>query len=206
MDMLVLTNNSFPINPYIYTTVDDSVFSTETIKHFDNDGFQLNRLEQIYYRAADIATPECLGVHSAQQTWLELAGEFEFVLDHSFIVARYAYTDSARDQLERMSAQFPQLKKYLLLQPKWGLDFALEYAGQDYIELLHIERDYSTLEEALEQKCYLELRLLDIDWHKVAQNLLRNRNKWQHLQGMARNDWKAEYLGFGRAEHTLKAF
>jgi hypothetical protein len=177
-------------------------------RYFDADGFQLNPLEQDYYSQNNIIVHECLGVQAAQYNWLMLeCNQPNFILDHSFVVTRCCYTGEARQQLEEWSEDNPWLRKMLLLKPKWGLDFALEYYNEDnYVEVLHIERDYSSYREAQEQKEFLESSLISTDWENAAQNILKHQDKWLHLEGMARNDWKANYLGFGKAEHTLKAF
>lgn len=177
-------------------------------RYFDADGFQLNPLEQSYYTRNNIPVQECLGVFAAQYNWLSIdSKQPNFVVDHSFVVTRCEYTSDARQQLEEWAKRNPWLRKFLLLKPKWGIDFALEYYNnENYIEVLHIERDYNSYQEAQEQKEYFESRLTNMDWNEVAQTLLKMQDKWVHLEGMARNDWKANYLGFGRAEHTLKAF
>ncbi len=177
-------------------------------RYFDADGFQLNPLEQEYYKANEIEVNECLGVYAAQYDWLSLEdSQSNFIIDHSFVVTRCCYTSKAKEQLEEWATSNPWLRKMLLLKPKWGLDFALEYYNaNNYVEVLHIERDYSSYQEAQEQKEFLESRLTNIDWENAAQNILKHQDKWLHLEGMTRNDWKADYLGFGKAEHTLKAF
>lgn len=175
-------------------------------RYFDADGFQLNPLEQEYYTANNIEINECLGVMAAQYDWLK-TNNSNFIIDHSFVVTRCCYAGDAKQQLKDWAVDNPWLRKMLLLKPKWGLDFALEYYDNyNYVEVLHIERDYSSYQEAQEQKEIIESHLIALDWSEVAQNLLRHQDKWLYLEGMARNDWKASYLGFGKAEHTLKAF
>lgn len=203
---LKTTPNKLIENAQITCPVDDRLFSFPNIRHFDNDGFQLNRLEQAYYQAQGIAIPECLGVHAAQHDWFEL-DDPNFILDHSILITRFCYRGAAEAQLRGWSGQFAQLKKFLMLRPKWGVDFALEYSnGDDYIEVLHIEQDFDSYQGAELAREKLETQLINTDWADFVKSLLALRSKWEPLQGMARNDWKAQYWGLDKAEHTLKAF
>lgn len=205
--MFEISTNELIEKAHIYWPVNDDELIEHNYKHFDNDGFQLNLLEQSYYRAESIKICECLGVWATQYPWIELPEQNNFILDHSFVVTRCDYRSAARGQLERFAQSHPYLRKYLLLKPKWGIDFALEYhTKDDYIEVLHIEQDYNTYEQAMEAKTALEQRILSTDWIDFTTELFTRRNEWIHLQGMARNDWKARYWGLDRAEHTLKAF
>ncbi len=205
-----VTDNAF-INPAtLEVPINDRYFSEHFAdyyyRHFDNDGFQLNRLEQLYYQAQGIETPECLGVRAAQYDWITAINLGKFVIDHSLVITRCNYIGDARKQLEQMSCKYPYLKKYLLLKPKWGFDFALEYAGDEYIEVMHIERDFDSYQEAVDRKGQFEEMVYSEDWELFVSELLKRKALWGPLQGMARNDWKARFWGFDKAEHTLKAF
>ncbi len=201
-----ITDNHFLKQAEIEVPIDDGYFTELNLRHFDNDGFQLNRLEQLYYQAQGIDTPECLGVRAAHYDWFSVIEPGPFIIDHSLLITRCAYVGRAREQLERMSATYPYLKKYLLLKPKWGFDFALEYAGEEYVEVLHIERDFDSYREAVLQKELFEKRVLGERWNLFVKELLVRKPIWEPLQGMARNDWKARFWGFDKAERTLKAF
>ena len=205
--MFEISTNKLIKQAHIYWPVNDDELIESNYRHFDNDGFQLNPLEQSYYRAERVEIHECLGVWAAQYPWIELKEQNNFILDHSFVVTRCDYRSAARGQLERFAQSIPYLRKYLLLRPKWGIDFALEYYTEDdYIEVLHIEQDFDTYEKAQRAKELIEQRIIHTDWNDFTRNILSRKHEWSHLQGMARNDWKAQYWGLDRAEHTLKAF
>lgn len=186
--------------------VDDGLINEHNYRHFDNDGFQLNRLEQEYYNANGIYITECLGVQAAHYPWITAINTGNFIIDHSLIMTRYSYSDEAREQLEKASYDYPYLKKYLLLKPKWGFDFALEYAGENYLEVMHIEQDFDSYHEAVNCKARFEQLVIQEDWTHFVSELEKRRAIWEPLQGMARNDWKARFWGFDKAERTLKAF
>lgn len=204
--MLTVTNNQFIQNAVITTPVRDDYFSQFNIQHFDNDGFQLNKLEQLYYEAAGIKTQECLGVVAAQYDWCNIDHP-NFILDHSFVVTRCKYEGDALEQLKEHSKKFPYLNKYLNIKPKWGLDFALEFCdNRGYLEVLHIELDYHDLEIAKQQKKLLEQSLQKTNWAELVDTLHSTHLSWQNLQGMKRNDYKAQLWGMSQAETTLKVF
>lgn len=201
-----VTDNHFLKQAEIEIPIDDGYFTDYNFRHFDNDGFQLNRLEQQYYVAQGIDIPECLGVRAAQYDWFSIIEPGPFIIDHSLLITRCTYVGRAREQLERMSRVYPYLKKYLLLKPKWGLDFALEYSGEEYVEVLHIEQDFDSYREALERKEYFEELVFRADWDLFVREIIKHKPFWEPLQGMERNDWKAQFWGFDKAERTLKAF
>ena len=204
--MLIVTNNEFVDIPVITTPIRDDYFSQYNIQHFDNDGFQLNRIEQLYYNAHGIHTQECLGVMAAQQDWFTLSNS-NFILDHSLVITRCKYAGAALEQLTEHSKTFPYLIKYLNIEPKWGLDFALEYYDkQGYLEVLHIEKDFSNLKIAQSHKQLLEQSLEKTNWAHFVTELRENTQYWKHLPGMKQNDYKAQLWGQSQAEETLKVF
>ena len=205
--MILFTENTFIENPFIDTAIDDSLFTEENIKHFDNDGFKPNRLEQAYYQAHGVKLEECLGFLGARYSWCTISNMPNFILDHSMVLTRCGYAGSALEQIKHHSQQYPYLKKYLLSRPKWGLDFALEYVDNSgYLEVLHIERDFLNLEQARSTKNQLENQLLSTDWDKFVDDLKSTKHKWQALEGLHKNDWKARKWGAECAETTIKAF
>jgi len=204
--MITFTSNDFVSPAVITTPIRDDYFSQYNIQHFDNDGFQLNRLEQMYYTAHGIRIEECLGVYGAHYQWASINNP-SYILDHSMILTRCTYAGQALEQLTEHSKQYPYLRKYLTMKPKWGLDFALEYFDEDsYIEVIHIEQDYDTYEKAQQAKTQFERRILSTNWTSFTRDIIKKRAEWEQLQGMARNDWKAREWGLSKAETTLKAF
>jgi len=205
--MITFTSNKFVENPLITEVIDDSFFTETNIQYYDNDGFKPNLLEKKYYQAQGIELRDCLGFLGARYTWAVMQDMPNFILDHSMVLTRCAYAGPALEQLKRHSIQFPYLKKYLLTKPKWGLDFALEYVDDDeYLEVLHIERDFSSLEQAKLTKRVLEKKIISTDWVAFVEELKSSKQEWQALEGLDRNDWKAQKWGELSAENILKVF
>lgn len=204
--MFRITDNKFEKNLVITKPIDESAFSLENIQYFDSDGFELSSLEVEYYKANGIELVDCLNHINNQRDWIKWAGK-DFFVDHSTILQRFGFGGEAREQIEKFKSQFPQLNKYLRLKPKWGLDFCLEYYGDDdAIEVLHVERDFRSFEEAENAKVFFENKILDTDWSLFVKELNQSKQFWFDLGGFQSNDWKAALWGVGKAEITLKAF
>lgn len=201
----VVENN---LRPFLQlcNRVSNDVIVDDYIRFFDNDGFELSYLEQEYYRENSINLTNCLNHSCDQKTWLD--GSYGGLkIDHALILHRWEFSGEAREQLERNKSKFPELNKYLMLKPKWGLDFALEYYNKDdVIEVIHFENDYSSYDKALTSKSFFEQKILNTDWLDFANYLLKNKDEWQGLNGMTQNDWKARHWGLNKSEETLKSF
>lgn len=201
----VVENN---LRPFLQlcNRVSNDVINEQYVRYFDNDGFELSYLEQEYYRENGINLTNCLNHSCDQRVWLE--GESNGLkIDHALLLHRWEFSGEAREQLERNKSKFPELNKYLMLKPKWGIDFALEYYyGEKVLEVMHFENDYPSYEEAQNAKKAFEQKILNTNWLDFAKFLLQNKEEWQALNGMAQNDWKAKHWGLNKAEETLKSF
>ena len=204
--MLTFSDNKFNNYLELDRDVDNDVITEEYIRYFDNDGFELSLLEQEYYRENDVPINRILNHSCDQRVWVNCTQD-NFKLDHSMILQRWEFVRKAREQLENKKTQYPQLNKYLKIQAKWGIDFALEYYNEeDALEVLHMEMDYHNYYEAMAAKEFFEKKLLSTDWKHFVQSLIKNKYRWECLQGMEQNDWKASHWGLKKAEKTLKAF
>lgn len=204
--MFFVTPNAFDERLALEKRVSNDIIKKEYIRYFDNDGFELSHLEQIYYKENGVQLDSCLNHSCDQKKWIE-GGDDHFILDHSLLLQRRNFAGEAKAQLEYKRKEYPQLNKYLNLVPKWGLDFALEYYNDNaYIEVIHIENDYRSLEVAKHAKENLEKKIIETDWVDFVKTLIRRKSKWDGLVGFAQNDWKAKYWGLNRAENTEKSF
>jgi len=204
--MIKYVDNNFDFDLNIKQTIDSSLLNQRNVRYFDNDGFELSKLEQEYYKANNLHLDDCLNHISCQKEWL-YCEDVNFKVDHSLLLQRYSFTTDARQQLEAYKNVFPELNKYLRLKPKWGLDFALEYYNNtDALEVLHIELDYNNYEQALKIKDLLENKILNTDWQDFVNSIKLKKDQWFSLPGMEQNDWKARHWGLKKAEFTQKAF
>lgn len=204
--MFTISDNKFDRYLELKQRVSNDVVTDDYIKYFDNDGFELSFLEQEYYRENKVGMNKILNHICDQREWISCKHD-KLKVDHSMILQRWEFVQHARMQLEDKKTTFPQLNKYLRLKAKWGLDFALEYYdGDEALEVLHIETDYSNYYEAVGAKQIFEKKIQSTDWNDFVKSLIKNKLQWEGLQGMEQNDWKARHWGLNKAEKTLKAF
>lgn len=174
---------------------------------FDNDGFELTTLERAFYAAEAFPLRVRLNHECCQRDWFFMAPQDGFILDHALVLEKKGFADYAAEQLERHKQRNPILIKYLKAVPKWGVDFSLEYYDdKNYLEVLHIEYDYTELDEAREAREQFEEKILSTDWKDFAKQIKKKKGEWESLQGMAQNDWKAKFWGLPKAESTIKSF
>lgn len=202
--MLRITGNDFVEKLTLTEPIDDKMFTWDNIRYFDNDGFQLSKLEQLFYQANGIDLEYINGVYGAQSEWIE-SDDPNFVVDHSMLIARCNYGGAALDQINKFAEEIPYLKKYTKIRPKWGIDFALEYINDDtFLEVIHLELDFIGVEFARNAKQRYERRIQNTDWEAFTELLLLRRDDWAKLEGMHRNNWKAQLWGMPYAEDILK--
>lgn len=204
--MFTISDNKFDHYLELKHRVSNDVITEEYLRYFDNDGFELSYLEQEYYRENNVPVNRILNHACDQRVWIS-CNDSRFKLDHSMLLQRWEFVLEAREQLENKKTKFPQLNKYLKLNSKWGIDFALEFYNDNVaLEVLHIELDYNNYYEAIVAKEFFEKKLLATDWDDFVKSLLRNKSQWEGLSGMDQNDWKAVHWGLNRSEKTIKAF
>ena len=204
--MFSITDSKFDQELQIHHTIPESSFTHDRVMYFDNDGFELTALEQIFYEGQGIPTNNILNHNCDQRVWIK-GGNDEFKIDHCLLLQRWEFTGEARWQINEHKQKFPQLLKFLKIIPKWGLDFALDYySDNDAVEVIHIENDYRSYEEACEAKRQIENQILNTDWDDFTRNIINQKEQWIGLTGFAQNDWKAVYWGMNKAEVTQKAY
>ena len=210
MDLRVVENNYFLPNATIYKPLNDEVVLETSMKYFDKDGFEINLLEQEYYKNSGIDITQRHLFHVANHVdWIVDIENSTFgcVVDHSMISTRWQYDNAAKEQLIRLSYKKPELNKLLAIRPKWGIDFSLDYIYPGgCMELFHIEADYWTYEEAEEGKLKAQHLILNTDWEDQAEAVLKKRDEWINLNADDQADWKAQYFGWHRAFDNYKVF
>jgi len=174
--------------------------------YYDKDGFELNSAEQKYYSLMRYGLKDCLNHRAYVETWYTSQNP-KLIIDHSLILYRCSYQGDARRQLDTLKTCVPQASLLLRSEAKWGFDFALDSidSNGNVFEVIHIEYDNKNLDAFTTELNTVQERIDQIDWLDAANTILKERDKWQSLQGFAQNDWKARrLLGWRRAESTEK--
>ena len=123
------------------------------------------------------------------------------------ILTRYALAGEAREQLETVAKNRPIVNKLLSIKPKYGIDFSLDYITHDVImEVIHIEQDFTTLEEANAAKERLEHIIDTTDWYQGVIDLQSRKHEWENLSSDDHSDYKAQFFGWHRAFDNKKVF
>lgn len=190
-----------PLNP--------TYFTSRNLQYFDKDGFELTPLERIIYELHGVPIHNHLYHQCSQVDWFaqDISPDSGLILDHSMLLHRFTFGGALREQIEAFAKVAPVFNKLLKIQPKWGLDFALDYYSVDEaLEVFHVELDTRDLETAEEFRVRVEKFVKETDWEYIVERLQSTKDEWGPLQGMAQNDWKARLLGFSKGEITEKAW
>lgn len=201
----------FTSNPFLTKPIERSLVENLPFKDFDKDGYEVpTPLEHLHYEANDIELNREIQYHIAPvQEWYTDVEKSEhgLVLDHCMLLTRYAFAGEAREQLIEISKQRPILQKLLNIKPKWGIDFSLDYVTQDVVmEVIHIEQDFDSLEEAQAAKERLEHIIDNTDWYDGAIALWKRKDEWINLSSDDHSDYKAQFFGWHRAFDNKKVF
>jgi len=208
---LVNLKPKFTNSPYLTKPIQQLDAETLPLRDFDKDGYEVPApLELAYYRANDVIMNTKIQYHIAPvQEWFTDTenSEHGLVLDHCMILTRYALAGEAREQLEEVAKNRPIVNKLLSIKPKYGIDFSLDYVTHDVImEVIHIEQDFTTLEEANAAKEKLEHIIDTTDWYQGVVDLQSKKHEWENLSSDDHSDYKAQFFGWHRAFDNKKVF
>ena len=201
----------FNSDAYLTKPIDRHLVETLPFKDFDKDGYEVpTPLEHLHYEENGIELNREIQFHIAPvQEWYQdiESSEHGLVLDHCMLLTRYAFGGEAREQLLEVSHTRPILQKLLNIKPKWGLDFSLDYVTRDIVmEVIHIEQDFDSVDEAERAKERLEHIIDNTDWYDGAMQLYQRRDEWENLSSDDHSDYKAQFFGWHRAFDNRKVF
>jgi len=208
---LVNLKPEFTNSPYLTKPIQQLDAETLPLRDFDKDGYEVPApLELAYYKSNNVIMNTEIQYHIAPvQEWFTDTenSEHGLVLDHCMILTRYALAGEAREQLEEVAKNRPIVNKLLSIKPKYGIDFSLDYVTHDVImEVIHIEQDFTTLEEANAAKEKLEHIINTTDWYQGVVDLQRKKHEWENLSSDDHSDYKAQFFGWHRAFDNKKVF
>ena len=207
---LHLTDNRFNTDPYWMERI-KSVFACppkEAVEYFDQNGYDLTKLEQLYAVANGAnTTPHRNSEHiTLRQTWFtDDAPESGPHINHALMFERKGYSGDALRQLETWASYRPQFHKLIAMRPKWGLDFSIDYADRDgnVFELLHWEYDGFEYNEIADKKEKMEEFLLNQDWPDRARVMLKRKSEWHGLGFFEQSEWKTRFFGIDKERFKM---
>ncbi len=207
--MIQLTGNKFNQEGYWNKPVDKMVFIPlkEDIDLFDQNGYDLTIIEQHFARSNNTKyTWHREHIRCIKQDWFTQEDRIEgSILNHSNLFERKGYAGDALKQLEYWAKELPLVYKIIAMRPKWGLDFSMDYVDRkgNSFEVLHWEWDSFDYAEISAIKDIVEPILLAIDWQDAAQNLLKYKSEWHHLDFFSQSDWKCNYFGIPKERFKM---
>jgi len=199
--MLVLTDNQFNPEGYWSLPMAKLVYlpTPEDLDLFDQNGYDLTVLEQ-HFAYGNWTKPKRHREHirALKNDWFTQTIVLEGpVLNHSLLFERKGYSGQALEELKFWARTLPLVHKLIAIRPKWGLDFSMDYVDRDgnSFEILHWEWDSFDCDEINAVKREIEPVLKNIDWPDAANQLIKYKEKWHHLDFFAQSDWKCNYFG-----------
>ena len=164
---------------------------------FDQSGYDLCELEQEYAQANNATVTPMRWRQTLRQDWFEPTDTDRGVhINHADLYERKGYHGYALEQLNHWADGMPILYKMSKLIPKWGIDISLDYVDNsgNLFELFHYEWDDHDLNTVLEVKQHIEQLLITTDWEHFAQNKIKHRDEWQHLDFVGQSEWTTQQL------------
>tara|TARA_B100001057_G_scaffold403787_1_gene416180 strand:- start:238 stop:879 length:642 start_codon:yes stop_codon:yes gene_type:complete len=207
---LHVTDNKFDTNPY-YSERIKSVFACppkETVELFDQNGYDLTRLEQLYAVANGANTTKHRNsehITLRQEWFVDDNPEAGPHINHAFMFERKGYTGDALQQLKSWAEYRPNFHKLIAMRPKWGLDFSIDYCDREgnVFELLHWEYDGFEYNEIAGKKENMEAFLLNQDWDERAKTMLERKDEWHRLGFFEQSEWKTKFFGIDKERFKM---
>ena len=180
---LHVTDNQFDPNPHWCERI-KSVFACppkETVEFFDQNGYDLTKLEQLYAVANGANTTRHRNSEhiTLRQTWFtDDSPESGPHINHAVMFERKGYSGDALQQLQAWASYRPQFHKLTAMRPKWGLDFSIDHADREgnVFELLHWEYDGFDYNEVADKKEIMDEFLQNQDWDERARTMLKRKD------------------------------
>ena len=207
---LHLTDNRFNTDP-CWTERIKSVFACppkEAVEFFDQNGYDLTKLEQLYAVANGANTTRHRNSEhiTLRQTWFEDdSPESGPHINHAVMFERKGYSGEALQQLTTWAGYRPQFHKLIAMRPKWGLDFSIDYADREgnVFELLHWEYDGFEYNEIADKKAQMEEFLVNQDWTDRARVMIERKEEWHGLGFFEQSEWKTRFFGIDKERFKM---
>ena len=181
----------------------DATEEIETLKDpncvdlFDQNGYHLTKAEQAYlvrngYDPIERRHEDCL-----RHDWILWDKRDGAHINHCDLFERKGFGDQALDQLYAIAeSNNPMLYKLIKMKPKWGIDISIDYVSKDHVfEVFHYEWDAFEYDAVIEKKLEIEKFVLNLDWDKVALELIELKDQWYHLDFFEQSKWKTDFFG-----------
>ena len=207
---LHLTESKFNTNPNWSEKI-TNVFACppkDTVSLFDQNGYDLTHLEQLYATANGVpkVTHRNKDHITLRQDWFTDAEPGVGAhINHAYMFERKGYTGQALEQLKAWAQNNEHINKLIAMRPKWGLDFSIDYCDREgnVFELLHWEYDGFDYREIADKKEKMEEFLLNQDWDERASTMLERKDEWHGLGFFEQSEWKTRFFGIDKERFKM---
>jgi len=156
--------------------------------HVDHEGFDLNEIEQAYYKENEILiNKDCTwykdggqssGTNALLQDWFKQVfnPNDQLIIDHSHFVFKYPIVGEARNQILSFVSHRPELLRLLSIRYKCGLDLCIDYLdrkNQVVEPIVHIEWDFESFDELFFTSSDIKIIIDSGEWLKSIETILR---------------------------------
>lgn len=185
--------------------------------HVDHEGFDLNQIEQEYYKAHGVSLVHdptlykdgagAAGTHAIIQPWCEQSerSSFDLVVDHSHFVYRYPIKGEAAMQISEYAEKRPELLRLLAPEFKCGLDLCLDIFYRGSVQtIVHIEWDYDNFEEMDFTSKVIRGMCMQMEWAKMVPAILSYNSlaKSRKVDAFTQANTRSQLL-FGKNSYML---
>lgn len=156
--------------------------------HVDHEGFDLNDIEQAFYKENGILVTydstwykdggQGAGTNAILQKWFEQKSvtDNSLIIDHSHFVFKYPIVGEARNQILRFVSERPELLRLLSIRYKCGLDLCIDYLdkSRQIVEpIVHIEWDFENFDELFFTSIDVKTIITSEEWLESVDTILR---------------------------------
>ena len=212
MHSLIISDNKFYSNrtwDCPLTLPESYLFGIDFVDLFDQNGYRLTLLEQIYSQA----NGQPVSVHgndkAIRKPWITQEPSATGAhINHAFLFERKGYGGEALEQLQFYAKSNNLLNKLIRYRGKWGVDFSLDYADEqgNAMELLHFEYDSYNLDQILQVKEIVEETILNTDWDTSISEMLKKKDEWIDLDFFKQSKYKTDFFGLPEERFKMTAW
>jgi len=202
------TKFQFNQSPYWSKPIDHKYEPTvKDVELFDQNGYDLTPLEQMYCQAnSQPCRSHRANHHALKYEWFNSDATTSGAhINHALCFERKGYVGEARAQLQAFAKTNNLVYKIIKMKPKWGMDISIDYADSEgnVFEILHWEWDGFDHDEVNAKKESIEPFLLSMDWNDAAKRMLTRKDEWHHLGFFEQSQWKTDFFGIDKERFKM---
>lgn len=205
--MFYRTNFHLDSAPTWGKTIDQISISQDSMRYFDQNGYDLTPLEEHYAIANGSLVRKMRWRKAIYHDWFHCDSVQGLHLNHASLFERKGYHGQALEQIKNFAQQVPIVYKLIHLKPKWGIDISIDYVDQHKaFEVFHYEWDDFNYDRVLAKQQELEKIIVNADWQQLAGIFWQRRDQWMHLDFDGQTRYKTDYFGLEPERFKLVAW